>query len=108
MLRDLHQQVHHHLRHTQQQAERLLTRIADGTHNQLKQTQAQTHSLLRVIDASSPLRKLQQGYSIVRNDSDTIVSSCHDLSKDDTLRIQLCDGHVTTTVTQVYPTSMTP
>jgi|GEM_PF-847876 len=108
LLRDLHQQVHHHLRHTQQQAERLLTRIADGTHHQLKQTQAQTHSLLRVIDASSPLRKLQQGYSIVRNDSDTIVSSCHDLSKDDALRIQLRDGCVTTTVTQVYPTSMTP
>jgi len=47
---------------------------------------------LRIVEASSPLRKLTQGYSIVRQDSGSVVSSSHHVKTGDTVLIQLHDG----------------
>lgn len=99
----LHQQVTHTLHTTRQHAENVDGIIRQQARHLLASTQATTQSLLRVIEASSPLRKLQQGYSILRDESDVVVSSCHAVSEGSPLRIQLRDGHVSATVTQVHP-----
>lgn len=46
------------------------------------------------LDGVSPLKKLEQGYALVENDSEEYITSVSEVKKDDVLTLHLKDGHI--------------
>ena len=46
------------------------------------------------LDGVSPLKKLEQGYALVENDSEEHITSVSEVKKDDVLTLHLKDGHI--------------
>lgn len=57
------------------------------------------------LDAMSPLKVLSRGYSVVSDTSGKVITSTHQVHKNDEISIRMSDGMVRTIVTQVEDTT---
>lgn len=77
----------------------LETRLLNGFIEFKKQQQVSLQKQIALLDAFSPLKILQRGYSITMKDTH-VVKSVHDLNEKDTIQIQLQDGEVKASVVE--------
>ncbi|WP_046173798.1 exodeoxyribonuclease VII large subunit [Domibacillus indicus] len=68
-----------------------LYRLAQSTINEKRSAFQQNTAML---DALSPLKVMERGYSLIYSDNETIVKTVHDVKKDDRIRIQMTDGTI--------------
>ncbi len=61
---------------------------------QLTQAKKDTDYFRNVILVQRPQKILEKGYAIVRNEKDELINSCHQLSHEQSIQIQLRDGSV--------------
>jgi exodeoxyribonuclease VII large subunit len=54
---------------------------------------------MHLLDTVSPLKTLGRGYSIIRDDNNTVIKSVTEVKAGDQLRGQLVDGEVVFAVT---------
>ena len=66
---------------------------------QLETKQGKTAQAMHLLDTVSPLKTLGRGYSIIRDDNNTVIKSVTEVKAGDQLRGQLVDGEVVFAVT---------
>ncbi len=79
----------------------LVTQLNDKLGLKIDQINQRFERQLRELDLLSPLRKLQQGFSISRLKNKGIVTTISDISINDTLVTQIQNGWVTSTITDI-------
>lgn len=84
---------------TKQQTEQQLENIKYASFQQIKHARQQTDQLRTVILLQNPKNILNQGYSIVRNEQQQIITSVNQIQPQQTLTIELKDGVAQVTVT---------
>ncbi len=80
-----------------QQVDEVTKRLSQLSLHNFRLIEQQTHSLQKRIQALNPQLALQRGYAIVRKDG-KIVSSIHDVQKNDKLNVKVKDGEVSVEV----------
>ncbi len=87
-----------------QRLDELGSRLELGIDRQLDQHRNALSTIAATVEALSPLRTLQRGYSICRSEqSGSLIRSIQDATSGDTLRTELADGHVESVVQRVVP-----
>lgn len=81
-----------------QQTEQQLENIKYASFQQIKHARQQTDQLRTVILLQNPKNILNQGYSIVRNEQQQIITSINQIQPQQTLTIELKDGVAQVTV----------
>jgi exodeoxyribonuclease VII large subunit len=67
----------------------------------LQDAYSKTQQTLHLLDTVSPLKTLERGYSVIRNEHDSVIKSVTELSKGERLRSQLSDGEIIMKVTDI-------
>ncbi|MFE8702530.1 exodeoxyribonuclease VII large subunit [Cytobacillus sp. FJAT-54145] len=59
------------------------------------------HSMLSTLEALSPLKIMDRGYSLVYSDAGNLVKSIEQVTKDDTVEVKMADGSMKCTVIEI-------
>lgn len=78
--------------------ELLENRLLSAQKQQIARKKQRYIAQISKLDAMSPLKVLTRGYAMVETSDNRIVRSVQDVSKGDSIRISLSDGHVAATV----------
>lgn len=98
-LKKVHKQLmRNHPKESIREAEIRLSRSQKGLHRAMvqihQQKQTEFNRVVSTLQALSPLRIMERGYSLVYNDENKLVKSINQVKKDDSIQIQLTDGNL--------------
>lgn len=91
---------HNRLKIQQQLVTQLSLRLQRAVKVRLEQLNSKTHRFAATLEALSPLKVLERGYSIVENEKGTSIRSSDKIQTDDLLKIRLHKGTLLTVVKQ--------
>ncbi|MDF2938182.1 MAG: exodeoxyribonuclease large subunit [Paenibacillaceae bacterium] len=81
--------------YARRQSDALSRRLATAMQSLMKDKQAGFDAALRQLDALSPLKVMQRGYSLVYNEKETaLVKSIHQIQPGDLVKVRLADGRL--------------
>lgn len=81
--------------YARRQSDALGRRLAAAMQALMKDKQAGFDAALRQLDALSPLKVMQRGYSLVYNEKETaLIKSIHQIQPGDLVRVRLADGRL--------------
>ncbi|MEZ5991928.1 MAG: exodeoxyribonuclease VII large subunit [Planctomycetota bacterium] len=87
------------LRREQQRLDYLLDGLKWNMHHRLKDHREKLNSLGGHLEALSPLKVLERGYSITRNAKGNVIKKASEVKPGETITTKLADGEVSSTVT---------
>ncbi len=79
----------------------LQKRLQKNLHTYLKQQQQKLASLARELDAFSPLTTLGRGYTIVKDEQNSLIKSAHQLKVDQKLELFFAESQAMVTVNKI-------
>jgi exodeoxyribonuclease VII large subunit len=81
--------------YARRQSDALSRRLATAMQSLMKDKQAGFDAALKQLDALSPLKVMQRGYSLVYNEKETaLVKSIHHIQPGDLVKVRLADGRL--------------
>lgn len=92
------------IKQSQTDADQLVKRLEQSAVNNLKNNSNQLKSAIRTLDALSPLKIMDRGYTIPYKDGN-VVKSIEQVEVGDQLQVTMKDGVVETAVNHIIPTS---
>jgi len=81
----------------------LHSRLVNTTKNQLDSRKAEFSHVIEQLHLISPLATIARGYSVTRDNSDKIVRTIEQVNVNDALSIQVNDGMINATITDIKP-----
>lgn len=81
----------------------LKRRLVQGVQVELRQASDRTAALRSHLMTLDPDTVVRRGYALVRDEADQLVTQASTVTPGQTLQVQLADGHLTVSVTQVHP-----
>lgn len=81
----------------------LKRRLGQGAQVELRQASDRTAALRSHLMTLDPDTVVRRGYALVRDEADQLVTQAKTISPGQTLQVQLAEGHLTVSVTQVHP-----
>ena len=88
----------------QQQVNQAVKQITRAVSQQLEKKHTKTAQAMHLLDTVSPLKTLGRGYSIIRDNNNTVVKTVKGVSAGDELKSQLADGEILFSVTETTNT----
>jgi exodeoxyribonuclease VII large subunit len=85
------------------QQEQLLARLKVAINSQLKDKQQQFATKSAHLDALSPLKTIDRGYSVLKDDKQQLVTSINQVKLGESIEARVTDGKISATVTQCEP-----
>lgn len=92
------------IRQSQADISQLQKRLEQSAVQSINTDKLKLNSVIRTLDALSPLKLMERGYTIPYKDGD-VVKSIHQVEAGDQLKVTMQDGTVETTVTKTIPTT---
>ena len=81
----------------------LQRRLVQGAQVELRQASDRTAALRSHLMTLDPDTVVRRGYALVRDEADQLVTQASTVSPGQTLQVQLAEGHLTVSVTEVHP-----
>ncbi|MBO8170369.1 MAG: exodeoxyribonuclease VII large subunit [Bacillaceae bacterium] len=82
------------LQNIQKERLRLNKELARNMHNRIREVRQHRAHLIGQLDALSPLKVMQRGYSLVYNEDNQLIKSVRKINPGDAVRVKMTDGQL--------------